>query len=57
MEHDAEIKALKRQLDEANAALAALRESEAVYRTLYSSSDEGFMEVEVVQDPDGQVVD
>ncbi|WP_425998779.1 PAS domain S-box protein [Caulobacter sp. DWR1-3-2b1] len=57
MEHDADIEALKRQLDEANAALAALRKSEAHYRTLYSSFDEGFMEVEVVQDADGRDID
>lgn len=57
MNHDADIDALKRQLEAANATLAELRESEVLYRTLYSSSDEGFMEVEVVQDPDGQVVD
>ena len=57
MGQDAEIKSLKRQLDEANAALAALRESETLYRTTYDSSDEGFMVVDVVQDPDGQVVD
>ena len=57
MDRHAEIKSLKRQLDEANATLAALHESEALYRTMYNSSDEGFMVVEVVQDPDGQVVD
>ena len=57
MDHDADIKALQRQLDEANAALGALRESEAHYRSLYNSFDEGFMEVEVVQDADGRYID
>ena len=57
MEQDADIKALKRQLAEATAALAALSESEGHYPALYSSFDEGFIEVEVVQEADGRVVD
>ncbi len=36
---------------------AALRESEAKYRTLFESIDEGFCTVEVLLDPDGKPVD
>ena len=57
MDHDADIKTLRRQLDEANAALVALSESEAHYRILYNSFDEGFMEAEVVQDASGRDID
>lgn len=52
---------LERRVEERTAELAraneALRESEAKYRTLFESIDEGFFLFEVIFDEEGQVVD
>ena len=51
------IEALKKQLAEANAENASLRESEEKYRTLFESIDEGFSVIEVIFDADGNALD
>lgn len=57
MEHEADIKALKRQLAEANAALASSRVSEERYRTLFETMGQGYALVEMIRDAAGRPID